>query len=189
MGGCGSDGGGSSSSSSAKSEAKIRGKISSNTGSLGDGKLEVRDSGGNLVTTSSFSGGQYSVTVPASATYPILLTAIPLAECKQEPVKAVVTSSLADEIDITGITSDVVDGAIAIGGLTEQNIARASGLAINRRQKDGGVSAASGGSGGGPGNSGGGAGAGGHGGHNMDDMRKAAGETAQSNAMGPCGKQ
>lgn len=190
LAGCGGDGGGGSSGGgSSKAEAKISGKVSNNNGPLGDGKIEVRDSAGNIVTSTHFSGGQYSVTVPSSASYPILITAIPPDECKLEPVKAVVTSSLADNIDITGITSDVVDGALALGGITEQNIARASGLAINRRQKDGGISAASGGSGGGPGNSGGGAGAGGHAGHNMDEMRKAAGEGAQGSSLGPCGKQ
>ncbi|MFM8332984.1 MAG: hypothetical protein ACKN9T_14970 [Candidatus Methylumidiphilus sp.] len=185
LAGCGDDG--SSGGGAAKTEAKLRGKVSNNSGPVSAGKLEVRDSGGNVVTTTQFSNASYSVTIPAGTAYPILLTAQPPADaCITDPVKAVVTSSLADEIDLTGVTTDVVDGAIALGGITEQNIARASGVAINRRQKEGGVSAATGGSGGGPGNSGGGAGQGGHGGHNMDDMRKAQAEASKVDSAGPC---
>lgn len=178
----GSSGGGSS-----KTEAKITGKVSSNNGPVPDGKLEVKDSAGKVVLNTSVTNGQYKISVPAGTTYPILLTVTPPPDaCYPEPVKAVVSSEIADEIDITGVTTDVVDGAIALGGITEQNIARASGLAINRRQKEG-VSAGAGGSGGGPGNSGGGAGAGGHAGHNMDDMRKGQVEVEQS--AGPCVKK
>jgi hypothetical protein len=186
--GCGGDSS-SSGSAPAKTEAKITGKISNNNGPVHEGKLEVRDSTGNLITTSHFNGAQYNISVPAGTSYPILLTATPPDDaCDTTPVKAVITSSIADVIDITGITTDVVDGAIALGGITEQNIARASGLAINRRQKDGGVSAASGGSGGGPGNSGGGAGQGGHGGHNMDEMRKSQAEASAQVGAAPCKK-
>jgi hypothetical protein len=187
LAGCGGDGG-SPGGAPAKTEAKISGKVSNNNGPLGEGKIDVRDSAGQVVASTHFTGGQYAVTVPAGAAYPILITATPPAECDSEPVKAVVTSSIADSIDLTGVTTDVVDGAIALGGITEQNITKASGVAINRRQKEG-VSAGAGGSGGGPGNSGGGAGQGGHGGHNMDDMRKSAAEATQAGSAGPCAKQ
>jgi len=189
LSGCG-DNGSSGGNAPAKTEAKIRGKVSNNNGPIPDGKLEVRDNNGNIVATTHFNNAQYSITVPAGTAYPILFTATPPDDaCVTDPVKAVVTSSIADEIDITGVTTDVVDGAIALGGITEQNIARASGVAINRRQKEGGISAATGGSGGGPGNSGGGAGAGGHGGHNMDEMRKSQAEAAQAGNAGPCVKK
>jgi len=194
LAGCGDDGssgGGSSGGGGApaKTEAKIRGKVSNNNGPVSDGQIEVRDSAGNVVHTTHFTNAHYTVTVPVGTAYPILITAIPpIDACNNDPVKAVVTSSIADEIDLTGVTTDVVDGAIALGGITEQNITRASGVAINRRQKEGGVSAASGGSGGGPGNSGGGAGQGGHGGHNMDEMRKIQVEAAAQVGEAPCKK-
>jgi hypothetical protein len=188
LAGCG-DEGSSSSSAPAKTEAKISGKISNNNGPITDGKLDVRDSAGNVVSTTHFTGGHYTVTVPPGTSYPILIAAHPPADaCNSDPVKAVVTSSIADNIDITGVTTDIVDGAIALGGITEQNIVKASGVAINRRQKEGGISAATGGSGGGPGNSGGGAGQGGHGGHNMDEMRKTQAEAAAEVGAAPCKK-
>ena len=189
LAGCG-DEGSSGGGAPAKSEAKISGKVSNNNGPVSEGKVEVRDSAGTVVHTTHFTNAHYTITVPAGTSYPILITATPPVDaCNDEPVKAVVTSSIADQIDITGVTTDVVDGAIALGGITEQNIARASGVAINRRQKEGGISAATGGSGGGPGNSGGGAGAGGHAGHNMDEMRKAAAESVNTDTAAPCVKK
>lgn len=173
-GGCGDDG--ASSSAPAKREAKITGKISNKNGPIAEGKLEVKDKSGSVVVNTSFSNAQYQISVPAGTTYPILIIAHPPADTMlNEPVKAIVTSPIADVMDVTAVTTDIVDGAMALGGLTEANITKASGVAINMRQKEG-VSAAAGGSGGGPGNSGGGAGAGGHAGHNMDAMRKSATE-------------
>lgn len=189
LAGCGDDSS-SGGSAPAKTEAKISGKVSNNNGPVSDGQIEVRDSAGKVVHTTHFTNAHYTITVPAGTVYPILVTATPPVDaCNSDPVKAVVTSSIADQIDLTGVTTDVVDGAMALGGLTEQNITRASGLAINRRQKEGGVSAASGGSGGGPGNSGGGAGQGGHGGHNMDEMRKAQADSVNTDTAAPCVKK
>jgi hypothetical protein len=98
-----------------------------------------------------------------------------------EPVKAVVNSPLADSMDISDVSTLVVDMALSMGGLTEANIAKASGGAIGLRQRQG-VSAGSGGGGAGPGQSGGGVGHGGHGGHDMSGMGGAntAGDSASS---------
>ena len=176
LAGCGDDSG-SSSSGPAKIAAKISGKVSNKNGIIEEGKLDVRDKSGAVVTTTHFTNGQYTVTVPAGIAYPIVITAYPPVDAMlNDPVKAVVTSPIADVMDVTAVTTDIVEGAITLGGINEQNITKASGLAINMRQKEG-VSAGAGGSGGGPGNSGGGAGAGGHGGHNMDAMRKSATES------------
>ncbi len=175
MAGCGDQG--SSSSGPASIPAKISGKVSNKNGTIGEGKLEVQDTSGRVVTTTHFTNGQFTVAVPAGTPYPIVIAAFPPIDAQlNDPVKAVVTSPIADTMDISAVTTDIVDGAIALGGLNEQNITKASGVAINMRQKEG-VSAGAGGSGGGPGNSGGGAGAGGHGGHNMDAMRKSQAES------------
>ncbi len=176
MTGCGEDGG-TSSSAPAKVEAKISGRVSNKNGPISEGKLEVKDKSGSVLTSTHFTDGQYTVTVPSGAVYPILLIAYPPADAMlNEPVKAVVTSPIADRMDITAVTNDVVDGAIALGGLTEQNITKASGVAINMRQKEG-VSAGAGGGGMGAGQSGGGAGQGGHAGHSMEAMKKSSGES------------
>lgn len=172
----GCDSGGSSSggsSSSVKLEAKIAGSVSDHIGALSAGKLEVKDKTGAVVATTQYANSRYSLSVPASAVYPIMLIAYPPeGSVSMAPVKAVVTSPIADKMDISSVTNLVVDSALMMaGGLTPENIAKASGGAIGMRQAQG-VSAGAGGSGGGAGNSGGGTGQGGHGGHNMADMAK-----------------
>lgn len=179
--GCGSgSSGGSSSASSAPatSEAKIAGNVQDVHGPIMDGKIEVRDKNGQLVTSTTLGGGSnhYSVTVPAGTVYPIVLTATPISGSNSSTVKAVVTSPLADRMDITDVTTLVVDSAMTLGGLTEENIAKASGGAIGLRQRQG-VSAGAGGGGAGPGQSGGGVSRGGHGGHDMSNMGSGSGKT------------
>ena len=172
--GCDS-GPGSSSSSAVKMEARISGSVSDHRGPIDEGKIEVKDRSGAVVATTQFTGGKYSISIPSSASYPIMMTAYPAAAgaVASDPVKAAVTSPIADRMDISAVTTNVVDGAMTLGGLTEENIAKASGGAIGMRQAQG-VSAGAGGSGGGPGNSGGGAGRGGHAGHSMSDMNKSS---------------
>jgi hypothetical protein len=173
--GCDSGPGGSSP-SAMKMEAKIKGSVSDQKGPISEGKIEVKDTSGAVVTTTPFTGSQYSVTIPATAAYPIVITAYPAAGAMSaDPVKAVVTSPLADRMDVSAVTTNVVDNAIALGGLTAENIAKASGGAIGMRQAQG-VSAGAGGGGAGPGQSGGGAGKGGHAGHDMSD--KSSGSTS-----------
>lgn len=167
----GSSSSGGSLSAPATEAAHIAGNVQDVHGPIMDGTVEVKDSGGRVVATVTLNGSSnhYSVTVPAGTSYPILLTATPPAGTNFQVVKAVVTSPLADRMDITDVTTLVVDSAQALGGLTEQNIAKASGAAIGLRQRQG-VSAAAGGGGAGAGQSGGGVSRGGHGGHDMSGM-------------------
>jgi hypothetical protein len=167
----GSSGAGGSVSAPAASEAKIAGNVQDIHGPIMEGKIEVRDKNGRLVTTTQLGGGSnhYSITVPAGTEYPIVLTATPPEGTNSAVVKAVVTSPLADRMDITDVTTLVVDSAMTLGGLTAENIAKASGGAIGLRQRQG-VSAGAGGGGAGPGQSGGGVSRGGHGGHDMSNM-------------------
>jgi hypothetical protein len=172
LAGCdGGSGGGGNVSAPAKTEARIGGVVQNQHGPIRNAKIEVRDKNGQVVATSQLDGqsNRYSVTVPSGTTYPITLVATPTEGEVTDPVKAVITSSLADSMDITDISTLVVDSAIALGGLTEANIAKASGGAIGLRQRQG-VSAAAGGGGAGPGQSGGGVSRGGHGGHDMSGM-------------------
>ncbi len=167
--GCDSGGGSSSSSSSNMSaEAKIEGFISDVHGPISEGKLEVKDKNDRIILTQTLDGqnNHFAITVPAGTTYPILLVVTPPPSPTSQIVRAVVTSPLADRMDISDITSLVVDAAFALGGLSEENIAKASGGAIGLRQRQG-ISAGAGGGGMGAGQSGGGVSRGGHGGHDM----------------------
>ena len=165
MTGCDS---GSKSSAQMSSEAFIEGNISDIHGPLSTGKLEVKDKNDRVILSQNLDGqsNHFAIKVPAGTTYPILLVFTPPAGGVSQVVRAVVTSPLADRMDVTDITSLVVDAALALGGLTEENIAKASGGAIGLRQRQG-VSAGAGGGGSGAGQSAGGVSRGGHGGHDM----------------------
>ena len=161
------DGAKSSSSRASSTEAKIAGNIKDQHGPILNSRLEVTDKNGNLVLKNLLDNtDQFSITVPTGTAYPIVITAHPQGEsaANSSAVKAVVTSPLADRIDVTDVSTIVVDSAISLGGLTAENIAKASGAAIGLRQREG-VSAGAGGGGGGAGQSGGGVSRGGHGGH------------------------
>jgi len=160
--------GGSKSSSQMTSEAFIEGNISDIHGPLSTGKLEVKDKNDRTILSQSLDGtsSHFAIKVPAGTSYPILLVFTPPPGGVSQVVRAVVTSPLADRMDVTDITSLVVDAALALGGLTDENIAKASGGAIGLRQRQG-VSAGAGGGGSGAGQSAGGVSRGGHGGHDM----------------------
>ena len=165
----GCDSGSSSSSSNKVSEqAKIEGNVQDIHGPISMGVFEVKDKSDKVVLSFKLDGtsNHYNITVPAGTAYPILLVVTPPQDTNSQVVRAVVTSPLADRMDITDVTSLVVDAAFALGGLTEQNIAKASGGAIGLRQRQG-VSAGTGGGGSGAGQSAGGVSRGGHGGHDM----------------------
>jgi hypothetical protein len=165
FGGCDSGGSGSMSAPST-TEAKISGNVSDETGPVTRGRLEVTDKNGRVVASTELQdSNHYDVAIPAGTAYPIVITVFPPADAvSTAPVKAVVTSEIADRQDITAVSTIVVDSALALGGLTPENIAKASGGAIGLRQTSG-ASAAVGGAGAGPGQSGGGVGRGGHAGH------------------------
>ena len=165
MTGCDS---GSQSGAQMSSEAFIEGNISDIHGPLSTGKLEVKDKNDRVILSQNLDGqsNHFAIKVPAGTSYPILLVFTPPAGGVSQVVRAVVTSPLADRMDVTDITSLVVDAAFALGGLTEENIAKASGGAIGLRQRQG-VSAGAGGGGSGAGQSAGGVSRGGHGGHDM----------------------
>jgi hypothetical protein len=170
----------------ASEEAKISGNVQDIHGPIMEGKVEVKDKNGQTILTTQLDGNSnhYSITVPAGTAYPILLIATPVEGSNSQKVRAVVTSPLADRMDITDITTLVVDAAEQLGGLTPENIAKASGGAIGLRQRQG-VSAGAGGGGAGPGQSGGGVSRGGHGGHDMSNMGGGSSGSSSDNQSMP----
>lgn len=150
-------------------EARISGNIRDQHGPIMNSRLEVSDRTGRTISSTTLTdSNSFSITVPAGAAFPIVLTSHPTGESATNSgaVKAVVTSPLADRMDITDVSTIVVESAMSLGGLTAENIAKASGAAIGLRQREG-VSAGAGGGGSGAGQSGGGVARGGHGGHDM----------------------
>ncbi|MDD2768169.1 MAG: hypothetical protein PHT19_05520 [Methylococcus sp.] len=176
--GCGDNGGSIPAASS--SEARISGNVSDQTGPINEGRLQVTDKSGSVITSFDLQdSNHFELVIPSGTAYPIVITVTPSSPnaASTAPVKAVVTSDIADRQDVTAVTTIVVDSALALGGLTAENIAKASGGAIGLRQSAG-VSAGAGGGGAGPGQSGGGTGRGGHAGHVMSEGGHASSSSA-----------
>lgn len=166
------------------SEARIEGYVSDIHGPIQQGLLEVKDPQNRVILSQSLEAqsNHFQIRIPAGTAYPVLLMVTPPQGSINQVVRAVVTSPLADRMDITDITSLVVDAAFALGGLTAENIAKASGGAIGLRQRQG-VAAGAGGGGAGAGQSGGGVSRGGHGGHDMSSGGSAAPGTNSMEGM------
>lgn len=177
---------GAKSKSSTAIEARIAGNINDQHGPIMNSRLDVSDKNGRVIGSTQLTGNNhFSITVPSGTSFPIVLTAHPLGESatNSTPVKAVVTSPLADRMDITDVSTIVVESAISLGGLTAENIAKASGAAIGLRQREG-VSAGAGGGGSGAGQSGGGVSRGGaHGGHGGASPSSGAGSGGEGHEM------
>lgn len=116
---------------------KIGGIVLTDQGPVTRARIEARDSRGSVVARTELNGdAHYSLTIPAGTAYPIVLTAA--ADGVPEPLKAAVTSELAEEQDISEVTTIVVDTAMSLGGLNETNLAKAAGAAISQRKTTGG---------------------------------------------------
>ena len=140
LAGCGDSG---SSRSTAVAEDKIGGIVRDDEGPINKARIEAKDSKGAIVAKAEISGGNhYSLTLPANTAYPVVLSAYP--EGSDEVLKAAVTSSLAEEQEISDITTLVVDTALSLGGLTEKNLTKAAGAAISQRRSRGGSGSSSG---------------------------------------------
>ncbi len=114
----------------------IRGLVSDDRGPVPYAPIEATDEDGRLkATAAAGEDGHFEITIPATATYPLLLVA-KLPNGKQ--LSAVVTSNQVAEQDISPYTDLVVKTARQLGGLTPGNIARAAGAAINMRPSQGG---------------------------------------------------
>lgn len=121
----------------AASEDTIAGIVRTDEGPVTKGQIEAQDSKGAIVARTEIGGdSHYRLTLPANTAYPIILTAHP--EGSAQALKAAVTSSLAEEQEISEVTTLVVDSALSLGGLTEANLAKAAGAAISQRRSTGG---------------------------------------------------
>jgi glutamate synthase domain-containing protein 2 len=128
---------------SSTAEDKIAGQVLTDQGPVAKAKIEARDRNGNIVAKTEISGdAHYSLKLPAGTAYPLVLTAYP--EGAPQPLKAAVTSDLAEDQDISEVTTLVVDTAMSFGGLTEANLAKAAGAAIAQRKTSGGSGSSSG---------------------------------------------
>jgi hypothetical protein len=118
-------------------DIRITGLVLDDDGPVKGATIEARDSkGGTVARTEIHGDAHYSLKLPAFTAFPVVLTAV--AEGGADTLKAVVTSDLVSEQDISPVTTIVVDTAMNLGGLTEANLAKAAGAAISQRKTTGG---------------------------------------------------
>ena len=116
---------------------RLTGHVLNDDGPITAAKIEAQDASGAVAARTEIRGDSvYTLTIPAGARYPLILTASP--EDGGEPVKAAVTDSAVREQDISAVTTIVVDTALSLGGINEANLAKAAGAAIAQRRKSGG---------------------------------------------------
>ena len=134
----GCDSGGKPSFPSSSAPARLSGHVFNDDGPVNDASIEVRDARDQVIVRSELKGSsRYSLTLPAGASFPLIVKA-QQPNSDEAPLKAAVTSGLTSEQDISPVTTIVVDTALSLGGLTEANLAKAAGAAIAQRKKSGG---------------------------------------------------
>lgn len=132
-----------SASGSKAAEARIGGYVLTDEGPAAQTRVGASDRAGNTIAKAESNGeGRYELRIPPGTAYPVVLTAQPKSE--PAPLKAVITSDLVTDQDISAVTTIVVETALSLGGLTEANLAKAAGAAISQRRSSGGSGGSSG---------------------------------------------
>lgn len=130
---CGPEG----TSNSSVSAPEISGLVLTDEGPVTKARIEAHDSKGVTLAKADMNGdGHYRIKLPAGVGYPVVLSAYP--EGVTAPLKAVVTSDLVTEQDISEVSTLVVDTALGLGGITEANLAKAARAAISQRKTSNG---------------------------------------------------
>lgn len=127
----------------AASVARITGVVLDDETPASRARIEAIDRAGKVIARAEVSGEpRYRIDLPADAAYPVVLQAT--IEGEPDALKAAVTGPLVTEQDISSVTTIVVNTAVALGGLTETNLAKAAGAAISQRKSSGGSGGSSG---------------------------------------------
>ena len=112
---------------------RIKGMVVDRDGPVKNGKLEVTDTNGNIVATTELKGKErFSVTIPGSTVYPVVIKVTPE---EGDPLEAVVMDSLAENHDVTIMSTLVVESARNLGGIKKENMAQAAINAIRQNKK------------------------------------------------------
>lgn len=102
----------------------LTGVISNDKGVAKEGKLEVSEESGRIITQVTVENGHYSVEIPAGTVLPILLT-FSSASGSEKLVTAVVHNTIT-KYEINPLTTAIAKSAKAMGGYTHANMTRAA---------------------------------------------------------------
>lgn len=102
----------------------LEGVVSNNSGVVKEGKVEVSDEIGHIITGVTVENGRYSVEIPAGTVLPILLTFSPVSG-GEKLVTAVIHNTIT-KYEINPLTTAIAKSAKAMGGYTHSNMTRAA---------------------------------------------------------------
>lgn len=132
--GCGKEAG-----NTASSASTVQGMVHNGSAIVTNATIGVTDStGATVATTTAGSDASYTVQIPASAVYPVVLTATggtlsgPGAVIEGD-LKAVLISPGDASMNLTVDSTRIVNMALARGGLTRQNIAAATAAVLQAK--------------------------------------------------------
>lgn len=129
----------------------IHGSISNKGGPITRGRLDAVDAGGSTIASVTLDGSEhYQLQLPAGTRFPVVMTATPetapeALERQKEPVRAVLADAPQDRVDLSPLSTKVVEYAQARGGFTRRNIEDAARAAAMERMMGGGGDAGGGG--------------------------------------------
>ncbi|WP_428356054.1 hypothetical protein [Methyloprofundus sp.] len=107
-------------------QAKIlQGSVQDAKGPVREGEIKVEDSTGHVVASASLEGSKnYSVTIPAGTTLPIVITVKPKGS--SEKLIAAVISTAVSRYDISPLTTKIAKRAKELGGYTHAHMVMAA---------------------------------------------------------------
>ena len=102
----------------------LEGVVSNDNGMVKNGKVEVSEENGRIITGVTLDNGHYSVEIPAGTVLPILLTFF--SESSAEKLVTAVIHDTITKYEINPLTTAIAKSAKAMGGYTHANMTRAA---------------------------------------------------------------
>ena len=128
---------GSSSAKRSTTEIIVTGQVVSEEKLMTHSEVQAKDRNGNLITQTPVDGtAHFSLKLPKGTIYPVILSVRPDEQSTE--LKAAVLNETVNAQDISNTTTTLVDNAMVLGGLTEENLSKAAQGAMTQIKTVGG---------------------------------------------------
>ncbi|NBS16689.1 MAG: hypothetical protein EBT06_10230 [Gammaproteobacteria bacterium] len=114
-------------------ETQVSGQVIRDNKPILQADIEATDLNGHPIGKTHLDGkDHFSLRLPSGTIYPVILTATPEGEAST--LKAVVLNDKVSTQEISTMTTILLDQAMVLGGITEENLSKASQGAISQRK-------------------------------------------------------
>lgn len=114
-------------------ETQVSGQVIRDNKPIFQADIEATDLNGNPIGKTHLDGkDHFSLRLPSGTIYPVILSATPTGETST--MKAVVLNDKVSSQEISTMTTILLDQAMVLGGITEENLSKASHGAISQRK-------------------------------------------------------